>query len=248
MCHTGRFSQIIYSVLTATHLKIGREGSILSTFPIPRTAAPAADFTWLAVGVCERLASAAALVVFSPLLASSAVAVSLLSGRSPLIAHRRVGWNGEPLWMFKLRTMWDRKDGSRARRSGWIEYIRDEAGPEWKDAADPRVTSRFAGFCRRHSLDELPQLWHVVRGEMALVGPRPVTDSELRKHYGTDASEMLSVKPGIAGLWQVSGRNRLSYEERRKLDLEFIRARSLRLYFSILLRTFPEVFRGSNSW
>jgi len=220
----------------------------VSTFPIPRAEAPAADFTWQVIGLCERLASAAMLTAVSPLLASSAIAVSMLSGRSPLIAHKRVGWNGEPLWMLKLRTMWDRGDHCRQRAEGWIEYIHDEVGPESKGAGDPRVTSRFARFCRRHSIDELPQLWHVVRGEMALVGPRPVTSSELRKHYGSDADEMLSLKPGIAGLWQISGRNRLTYGDRRRLDLQYVRTRTLRLYFRILFRTLPEVFRGRNSW
>jgi len=242
------FSQIIYSALTGAPSKIEEEGSSLSSVPIPRTAAPAADLTWQVIGMCERLASAAILTAVSPLLASSAIAISLLSGRSPLIAHRRVGWNGTPLWMLKLRTMWDRNHGHAPRTHGWVEYIEDEAGPESKDAVDPRVTSRFARFCRRHSIDELPQLWHVARGEMAMVGPRPVTASELRKHYGADADEMVSLKPGIAGLWQISGRNRLTYAERRRLDLRYIRTRSLGLYFRILLRTLPEVCRGNNSW
>ena len=248
MCQANRFSQIIYSGLTGAAVNIESEGPIVSTFPIPRAADPAADFTWQVIGVCERLASAAMLATVSPLLASSAIAVSLLSGRSPLIAHKRIGWNGEPLWMLKLRTMWDGNSRRAPQAGGWIEYIHDEAGPESKDAGDPRVTSRLARFCRRHSIDELPQLWHVLRGDMALVGPRPVTSSELRKHYGSDAGEMLSLKPGIAGLWQISGRNRLTYAERRRLDLEYVRTRTLRLYFRILFRTLPEVFRGRNSW
>jgi lipopolysaccharide/colanic/teichoic acid biosynthesis glycosyltransferase len=203
---------------------------------------------WQALGVCERLASAALLAAVSPVLAGSAVVVSLLSGRPPLIAHRRVGWNGAALWMLKLRTMWDGRAERTERGRGWVEYIEDEGGPARKDIADPRVTSRFARFCRRHSIDELPQLWHVVRGEMALVGPRPLTASELRRYYGDDAPEMLSRKPGLAGLWQVSGRNRLSYRERRELDLQLVRNRSLGVYLRILLRTLPEVLRGSNSW
>jgi len=110
------------------------------------------------------------------------------------------------------------------------------------------VSNWFARFCRRHSIDELPQLWHVIRGEMSLVGPRPVTDTEMRRYYDSDAMEVLQVKPGIAGLWQTSGRNRLTYAERRALDLEFVRHRSPRMYLRILLRTLPEVWSGSNSW
>jgi lipopolysaccharide/colanic/teichoic acid biosynthesis glycosyltransferase len=83
---------------------------------------------------------------------------------------------------------------------------------------------------------------------MSLVGPRPVTDAEIQRYYGRDADEVLQVKPGLAGLWQISGRNRLTYEERRRLDLRFVRNRSVRMYLRILLRTIPEVWRGSNSW
>ncbi len=145
--------------------------------------------------------------------------------------------------------MWSRHDRApSAKPSVWIEYIDDETGPETKHAADPRVTNWFARFCRRHSIDELPQLWHVIRGEMAMVGPRPVTAREIRRYYGEDADEMLQVRPGIAGLWQTSGRNRLTYEERRRMDLQFVRHRSLGMYVRILARTLPEVCCGANSW
>ena len=103
------------------------------------------------------------------------------------------------------------------------------AGPDLKSPDDPRVASSFARFCRRHSIDELPQLWHVVSGEMSLVGPRPVTEGELHRYYGAHASEVLQVKPGLAGLWQVSGRNRLTYAERCRLDLRLVRERSIPL-------------------
>jgi lipopolysaccharide/colanic/teichoic acid biosynthesis glycosyltransferase len=97
-------------------------------------------------------------------------------------------------------------------------------------------------------LDELPQLLHVIRGEMALVGPRPLTAEELSRHYGEDAVEILQAKPGIAGLWQVSGRNRLTYAERKEFDLQLVRHGSARLYLRILLRTVAEVWSGANSW
>ncbi|MBZ5576354.1 MAG: sugar transferase [Acidobacteriia bacterium] len=191
------------------------------------------------------MASAAALIAVSPVLCASAATLAILSGRSPLIAHRRVGWHGSDLWMLKLRTMWDRDSGPH---SGWIEYIDDETGPLRKHDRDPRVPSAFARFCRRHSIDELPQLIHVIRGEMSLVGPRPLTARELRSHYGPDAEEVLEAKPGIAGLWQVSGRNRLTYAERREFDLQLVRARSLRMVLRILFRTVAEVWTGANSW
>jgi len=203
---------------------------------------------WEAVEACERLAAVALLAALAPVLLPCAALLWLFSGRSPLIAHRRVGWQGQTLWMIKLRTMWDRRSGNPPGAFRWIEYIEDTAGPRHKRPDDPRVRGEFARFCRRHSIDELPQLWHVMRGEMSLVGPRPMTQAEIERYYGVYADEVLQVKPGIAGLWQVSGRNHLTYSDRRALDLELVRRHSLRLYLEILLRTVPEVLSGANSW
>ena len=193
----------------------------------------------------ERLGALLLLLLALPVLVPAALILCVLSRRSPLIAHRRVGWRGNTLWMLKLRTMWP---SATAARAAWVEHIDDDPGPELKSADDPRVTSRFARFCRRHSVDELPQLWHVVAGEMSLVGPRPMTQRELERYYGEDAGEILTARPGLAGLWQVSGRNRLTYEQRRRLDLRMVRERNPAMYFGILLRTLPEVFSGENSW
>ena len=197
------------------------------------------------MAVCERAASVVLLLMALPLLVICARSLSILSGRTPLIAHRRVGWRGAPLWMLKLRTMWD---GDARRGAGWIERIDDDGGPELKRADDLRVPCRLARFCRRHSIDELPQLWHVISGEMSLVGPRPVTERELHLHYGAHAAEVLQARPGLTGLWQISGRSRLTYAERCRLDLRLVRERSIRLYCAILLRTMPELLRGKNSW
>jgi lipopolysaccharide/colanic/teichoic acid biosynthesis glycosyltransferase len=216
----------------------------LASIPLLRESAPADDFGWQAVGGCERIAALLLLILAAPVLLVSAAVIALLSGSTPLIAHRRVGWRGSTLWMLKLRTMWS----GGPRRRVWIERIEDDFGPERKHAADTRVKSAFARFCRRHSIDELPQLWHVVRGEMALIGPRPLTVRELRQFYGETAEETLRLKPGIAGLWQISGRNRLTYDERRRMDLEFVRERSVKMYLRIAWRTLPEIFSGANSW
>jgi lipopolysaccharide/colanic/teichoic acid biosynthesis glycosyltransferase len=149
----------------------------------------------------------------------------------------------------KLRTMWDgRNELARLSDFAAVEYVDDPDGPARKQPRDCRVASRFAGFCRRHSLDELPQLIHVVAGRMSLVGPRPVTPLELEEIYGAFAGEIVRVKPGLSGLWQVSGRNRLSDDERRGLDLESVRNSSPGLYWKVLLRTVPEVLAGKNSW
>ena len=202
-------------------------------------------FAWRAVALAERVAAAIALAALAPGLAGVAIATALLSRRAPLIMHRRVGYQGATLWMLKFRTMWDGPSGACR---GLVERIDDAAGPAGKRPGDARVTSRFASFCRRHSIDELPQLWHVVTGEMALIGPRPLTASEISAHYADCSAELLSVKPGIAGLWQTSGRNKLTYAERRRLDLRFIRRRSFRMYAQILGRSFAEIWSGANTW
>jgi lipopolysaccharide/colanic/teichoic acid biosynthesis glycosyltransferase len=110
------------------------------------------------------------------------------------------------------------------------------------------VNSRFAAFCRRHSLDELPQLYHVARGEMSLVGPRPLTQEELREHYGPAAAEVLSARPGLTGLWQVRGRSRLSYARRKRLDLLLVRRGCVGLYLRILWLSIPGVLSGRDAY
>jgi exopolysaccharide production protein ExoY len=220
----------------------------VASLPIVRETASVSGPVWHTVEVCERAAAVVLMAALSPLMAASAAAVWLRSGRSPWIAHRRVGWRGETLWMFKLRTMWPEENETAAGRSTLVEYIDGDGAAEAKRADDPRVSGWLARFCRRHSIDELPQLWHVIRGEMALIGPRPVTEPELRTYYGLDSEELLQVKPGIAGLWQTSGRNKLTYAERRAMDLRFVRERSLGMYAGILMRTFREIWSGSNTF
>jgi exopolysaccharide production protein ExoY len=183
----------------------------------------------------EPVAAAVALALLLPVLIVVAAAITALSRRSPLIRHTRVGWQGETLAMWKFRTMW-----------GADEAV--DCDPTIKLADDPRVTSRFAAWCRRTSVDELPQLFHVVRGQMSFVGPRPITRVEIDKFYGDCAAELLSLRPGLTGLWQLMGRNRLSYAKRRELDLLFVRRASAGLYFSILVKTIPRVLTGAGAY
>lgn len=222
-------------------------GEHLGAAPIAREAVSAKAALWDVLDCGGRCVAILLFLLTLPVTIAAAVAIRALSGRTPFIAHKRVGWKGDVLWLLKLRTMWS---DSTARVHGglWIEYIQDEDGPGKKEFRDARVRHGFARFCRRHSLDELPQLWHVIRGEMALVGPRPATERELRVYYGESREEVLSVKPGIAGLWQVCGRSRLSYEERVRLDLYFVRGRTFGMYFRICVRAAWEVWSGANAW
>ena len=187
------------------------------------------------------------LAAASPVLGASALALAAISRRSPLVAHLRIGKNDTPFWMLKLRTMWGGAERA-PRYSRWIEYIVAEPRHDAKNASDPRVTSRFAAFCRRHSIDELPQLWHVLRGEMSLVGPRPLTRTEIDLYYGEQAGELLSVKPGLTGLWQVRGRSHIKFPERSRLDLELVRSLTPRRYLEILFRTLPALIGGRGAW
>jgi exopolysaccharide production protein ExoY len=199
------------------------------------------------VDAMERAAGAVFLLGASPVIAASAGVISLLSRRSPFIAHQRVGEAGELLWVWKLRTMW-RDQAPEPREKGWVEYIVAEPPRGPKNPADQRVTSRFAKFVRRHSIDELPQFWHVARGQMSLVGPRPLTRSEVARYYGARADELLSVKPGITGIWQTRGRSAVKFPERAAMDLELVNTLTARTYFSILLRTVPALFHGRGAW
>jgi lipopolysaccharide/colanic/teichoic acid biosynthesis glycosyltransferase len=195
----------------------------------------------------ERLLAGGVLIGLLPVLAAVLFAVAVASRRSPFIAHRRVGRYGEDFWMLKVRTMWDRTQPSSPEAPSWIEYLGDTHVPAFKGARDPRVTSRLALFTRRFSVDELPQLVHVLSGRMRLVGPRPVTRQEWNEYYGVSATEVLSVSPGMTGLWQVMGRNRLTYPQRRRLDLFYVRHRTSQLDLLLLLRTPVRVLSGRDA-
>ena len=188
----------------------------------------------------ERIAAFALLVLGLPVLVLVAAIIAVLSRRLPVLTHTRVGQFGESFEMLKFRTM--------DYASGYGKAVEGNHAEDRKPFEDPRVSSGFARFCRRFSIDELPQLLHVVSGRMALVGPRPLTRSELEAHYQDDTGEILMVRPGITGLWQVMGRSRLTYRQRRRLDLFLVRNQSPRLYLHILLWTIPQVFTGKNSW
>ncbi len=185
-----------------------------------------------------------ALLAAAPVLLAVSAVIMILAKRTPLVRHTRVGWHGEALPMLKLRTMWE-----PGQQWGSIFSIEDVSNPvpENKRDGDGRVTSRFATWCRRYSIDEIPQLYHVFRGRMSLVGPRPITRAELDQHYGRSAETVLSLRPGLTGLWQMRGRSRLTYAQRRRLDLWLAAHASTGLYLRILLRSIPVILRGQNA-
>jgi exopolysaccharide production protein ExoY len=198
----------------------------------------------------ERLDRIVGVILFAasvPVVIPAALITCILSRRSPFIAHLRIGRNGDPFWVWKLRTMWPRGQAKLPEELGWVQRIECEPRADAKPECDPRITSRFARFCRRYSIDELPQLFLVLRGDMSVVGPRPLTRGELVRHYGAQAQEILLLKPGLTGYWQTQGRNSLSYAERVALDLQLVQDLSAAVYFQLVLRTIPQVLCGKNA-
>jgi lipopolysaccharide/colanic/teichoic acid biosynthesis glycosyltransferase len=171
----------------------------------------------------------------SPVFLLLAVLVKLSSQGSVFYCQRRIGRGYKGFGCLKFRTM--RRDADRVLAS-MLEAdpkLRAEFERDHKLKRDPRITP-LGKFLRRSSLDELPQFINVLRGEMSVVGPRPIVWDELRR-YGRNMDEVLSVRPGLTGLWQVSGRNNLTYRTRVRLDLTYVRNRSFWLDLGIVLRT-----------
>lgn len=195
--------------------------------------------------VIDVLGASFAIVFLSPLILCILVG-ACFSGGSPFFRHRRVGMHGEPFDVYKFRTMVRNADAVLQHLLDSDRTIKEEWLRDHKLRDDPRIT-RLGRFLRRTSLDELPQLLNVLRGEMSLVGPRPVVPEELAR-YGQKVGVFLSAKPGITGLWQVSGRNDTDYRRRVALDVCYVKARRLSLDISILFLTFPAVFAKNGAY
>lgn len=197
-------------------------------------------------GVAKRLfdviVSTLLIVVLSPVLALVAILVKM-EGQGPvLFRQERVGMEGEPFRMLKFRSM----VLDAEKRLTDLAHQDEGSGPLFKMKNDPRVT-RVGKFVRKFSLDELPQLFNILAGSMSLVGPRPPLPSEVAA-YEHDVRRRLLVKPGLTGLWQVSGRSNLSWQDSVRLDLYYVENWSLAGDLIILLRTFRAVFRGSGAY
>jgi exopolysaccharide production protein ExoY len=200
-----------------------------------RAAPPAAPWRDTLVLALNQAIALVLLVLLSPLMGVVAFLIWKRDGAPILFAHYRVGHDGKLFCCMKFRSMLRNSDQVladllRNDPAAQAEWARDQ-----KLTNDPRITP-VGHFLRKTSLDELPQLFNVLRGEMSLVGPRPITVAELGR-YGRVRWHYLSVRPGITGLWQVSGRNNTTYDERVALDRRYVEQRSLRVDFGILIRT-----------
>jgi lipopolysaccharide/colanic/teichoic acid biosynthesis glycosyltransferase len=185
------------------------------------------------------------LVFLAPLLVMIAFLVKLTDGGPSLFGQERLGLGGRTFRCLKFRTMAVDADARLSALLATDAAAAEEWSRSYKLKNDPRVTP-IGNFLRRSSLDELPQLLNVIRGEMSLVGPRPIVASEVER-YGIHFRHYCAVRPGLTGLWQVSGRNDRSYRERVVMDVAYVRSRCIRLDLKILAATLPAVVtrRGS---
>jgi lipopolysaccharide/colanic/teichoic acid biosynthesis glycosyltransferase len=191
----------------------------------------------------------------SPILLLIALIIKVTDPGPILYGHKRISRGGKKIKIYKFRTMMTKYCvGPGYNSKSEIEIFQElgrsdlieEFKRDQKVKDDPRVT-KIGKFLRKSSLDELPQLFNVLLGELSLVGPRPIVEDEL-KRYGRWASYLMSIKPGMTGLWQISGRNDVSYEERVKIDIHYVQNWSLWQDFVILIKTAVVVLVGKSGY
>jgi exopolysaccharide biosynthesis polyprenyl glycosylphosphotransferase len=193
--------------------------------------------------IIDLIGSAALLVALAPLFALVALLIKLDSPGPIFFAQERVGYNKRRFKVLKFRTMVVEAE----QQQQMLEHLNEVEGPVFKIRKDPRIT-RIGAFLRRFSIDELPQLINVLKGEMSLVGPRPLPVRDVARIDVSAHKRRFSIKPGITCLWQVNGRSHIGFEDWVRLDLEYIDTWSLGLDFRILLKTIPVVLKGSGAY
>ncbi|MEM1283275.1 MAG: sugar transferase [Chlamydiota bacterium] len=187
------------------------------------------------------------LLLLSPLYLLIGIAIRLSSQGKSIYFHERIGRGGKPFRCYKFRTMYSNAD----ERLAEILYNDVNLQDEWETCQklknDPRVTP-IGKILRKFSLDELPQFWNVVRGDLSIVGPRPVLQVEIDKHFGSKAAKILSIRPGITGIWQVSGRSDTTYAHRLTLDERYVNENSFLLDLKLIARTIPVMFSSRGAY
>jgi len=196
--------------------------------------------------VFDIVAGGIILILSLPLFGIIALLIKLTSKGPVFYKQVRLGKNGKPFKVFKFRTMVADADNYLREWLSKNPTLKREFEEYFKLKNDPRVTV-IGKILRRASLDELPQLLNVIKGDMHLVGPRPIVKEEVR-YYEPHQDVLFSVKPGITGLWQVSGRNDIPYSERVKMDIGYIRSRNFLLDLFILIKTFKIIFTGHGAY
>lgn len=192
---------------------------------------------WRYKRVVDVLVASALLIIFAPVMLAVGLLVALTSPGPVLFRQKRLGRHNKMFHCFKFRSMVINAEEILARNA----ELRAEFSESFKLKNDPRVTP-IGEFLRKSSLDELPQLFNVLRGDMTLIGPRPIVPTELEM-YGMSSGKLLSVTPGLSGLWQASGRSETTYDERVAMDMDYIDRRSMLLDFTLIAKTAVAVFR-----
>jgi Undecaprenyl-phosphate galactose phosphotransferase WbaP len=187
------------------------------------------------------------LALFGWLMLIIAGAVRLSSGSNVIYGHTRVGRKGRQFQCYKFRSMVSNSDDVLRQLLETDPEAREQWERDFKLKDDPRIT-RIGRFIRRTSLDELPQLWNVLKGDMSVVGPRPVVQAEFDQYYGNARQHYLSVSPGLTGLWQVSGRSDLDYEQRVQLDKTYVENWNVFSDFLIVMRTVKVMVVGRGAY
>jgi len=187
------------------------------------------------------------LIAWAPLFVLISLAIRLSSSGKVIYSHERIGRGAKPFRCYKFRTMY--KD-AESRLQELLDK-NTELSEEWrlnrKLKNDPRVTP-IGKFLRKTSLDELPQFWNVLKGELSTVGPRPVVREEVTHYLGEKAEKILSIRPGLTGIWQVSGRNDTSYQMRMCLDEKYVDEHSLFLDLWLILKTIPKMIFSKGAY
>jgi exopolysaccharide production protein ExoY len=218
-------------------IAIGSPGGSLVSGPVSQDAG--AKAIPLTKRVFDKTAAAAGLVFFAPFLLITALAIAVTDGVPVIFAHERVGRGGRIFRCFKFRTMSRDSEAILAALIANDPAAKEEWETNRKLKSDPRVTC-LGAILRKTSLDELPQLWNVLKGDMSIVGPRPIVVEECH-HYREHIQEYLSVLPGITGAWQSHGRSNTTYDERVALDVAYVRNWTFSKDIAIILRTIKVV-------
>jgi exopolysaccharide biosynthesis polyprenyl glycosylphosphotransferase len=211
-------------------------------FPVVAMAIAPEDGRLLVKRLMDLTGSIAAIVALAPVMLATALVIKLTSPGPAIFAQERFGLNRRRFRMYKFRTM----SADAEARQASLEHLNEAQGPAFKIRNDPRITP-IGGFLRRTSIDELPQLFNVLRGEMSLVGPRPLPGRDVGKFTKAALMRRFSVRPGLTCLWQIQGRSALGFDEWIRLDLEYIDRWSLPLDLFILIRTVPAVLRRTGA-
>lgn len=206
---------------------------------VPKIAKKASKINYMSVKrVFDLVISTIGLIILSPIFLILAIIVKLDSKGPVFFAHTRYGKNGKKFKMYKFRTMYE-------NAQDMINDFTPEQMKEWKEnfklQDDPRIT-KVGKFLRKTSLDELPQIVNIMKGDLSIIGPRPVIEEELEK-YGENKEKFLSVKPGLTGYWQANGRSSTTYEQRMEMELYYIDHISPKLDFKIFFKTIESVIK-----